>query len=196
MSITRIFVCLILISLALGLRVKKKEKKQYLDKIYVTPDVLAEEGLISSNSTAANGGRDVLFYEKIGYTASIVASSASMTEVIYYRRSFESKKAYTECNIQLEIPFTGPDTATGRARIILTLDDVPIADSTVYGPVSYILEPIHLNGYKMNVTAGTHFVKLMTSVDKGSLMIPHYNPVALEATDIPLFSTMHVACYK
>ena len=135
---------------------------------------------------------DIIKNEKINYNCRITVKSHILTEVYHYSREFETYIDYKILTVKLNIPYTGGDKKFQRSRILLYLDDEPICDGSIFcGTHDMDLRPIYLEGISQNVKAGKHKIKLMCSVDDGTLHIPAFDIKYIENTIKPeIFGTM------
>jgi hypothetical protein len=122
---------------------------------------------------------------KIDFNDHVAITSKTLTEVHHYTRTFETKNSYQACIVKLNIPFSGLGQLSGRARILLCLDDTVICDGSIYSHNDYTLVPLFLQGEFPNLKPGTHTIKLKCCVNEGTLYIPHYRKDLLEATIQP-----------
>ena len=131
---------------------------------------------------------NVIKDEKIGYNQSVVVNSRELTEVFYYSREFDTPINYKLCTVQLNIPYSGIRGYSTVARILLYLDEDLIYDGSIYSKEAYILRPLNLSGYKCNLLAGHHKIKIMACTDNAELHIPHVNVTGDEYTIKPSIS--------
>ena len=88
----------------------------------------------------------------------------------------------------------------GEVDIRLTLDEINISDSTIFGFNNWELHDITLTGIIKNINSGNHIIKIYACVDGGFLNIPHYNTHynthCIENTIYPsIFANMYVIGY-
>ena len=118
---------------------------------------------------------DVIKREKIGYNQPIIENSREWNEVFYYSSEFDTNMNYKLCTVQLNIPYSEIRKKDSIVRIILYLDGKAIYDGSIYNVEDYILRPMDLCGYKANLFAGHHKIKLMACTNNEELHIPHLN---------------------
>ncbi|KAG4104423.1 hypothetical protein H8356DRAFT_926908 [Neocallimastix lanati (nom. inval.)] len=141
------------------------------------------------NNTSNNRGTDILYSQKIMYNSNVTVFNRDFTEVAFYSRNFCATKDYNFVKVELNIPFTGIDNANHRARIVVYIDDEVICDSTIHTPANWILYPLFISGFSLNVKEGMHMFKIKACVDDGgTLYIPHVNPDCIESTKEPKIS--------
>ena len=66
---------------------------------------------------------------------------------------------------KINIPFTGLDTPTKRARILLYFDDSLICDGSIHSPGKYCITPLYLQGEMCDLKPGNYAVTLKCCVD-------------------------------
>lgn len=129
---------------------------------------------------------DILLNQQLKYTNSIVVCSTQWTEIPYYSREVRTDVRYRSLEIRLSIPYSGKHL-TGRARVVLFFDGLPVADQTTHSSSAWQLIPLHFHARIQKVAPGTHKLVLKAAVDSSCLNIPHYNTDLMERTlDPPL----------
>jgi hypothetical protein len=124
------------------------------------------------------------YQKNIDFTTSVTTAAPTLTEISNYKITIETPKL--ACTIvTLHIPFTGNDTAGRRSRICLEFDGKIISDASKFNQGQWELHEITLTGLVQNIAAGNHTIRVLASVDGGTLNIPHYNPTLIEAKTIP-----------
>ena len=88
----------------------------------------------------------------------------------------------------MNIPYSGIRGYSTVARILLYLDEDLIYDGSIFSKEAYILRPLNLSGYKCNLLAGHHKIKIMACTDNAELHIPHVNVTGDEYTIKPSIS--------
>ncbi len=140
---------------------------------------------------------DVLHKETFDYTGSVTVSSYSLTEIVFYTRTFVTEVPYKMCEVLVTIPFTGNDIGDHRCRIIAYLDAEPIYDGTMYSAARWTLEPLTIFARKIDLVQGHHRFRIYANVDGGTLNIPHFNSDLSECKVSPtLFGKMLITGFR
>jgi hypothetical protein len=119
--------------------------------------------------------------EIIDFTDSVSTNSLKWSEIPFYTRSIDINQMDV-LEISFHIPFSGNDTGNSRSRIRLTFDDTEVVSSMKYNPQPWELSDLTLSGKVYNIRKGTHTIKLMVAVDRGTFYMPHYNTALIENT--------------
>ena len=141
---------------------------------------LAKPFLIASGTST-----DVLFEQKVSYVSSITTASTTFVGLPMYSTSVTTYIYYPIVTVNILIPFTGNNVSGRRSRVVVLFDSVPIYDGTMYGSGNWDLHPLTMIGTTSNVSPGVHTIKTIAAVDGGTLYIPHYNSLNIEATLAP-----------
>jgi len=121
----------------------------------------------------SNKGTKILYSQKIFYKSKVKFSNRKFSEINFYSRNFKTNKNYNLVKIEMCIPFTGLDTAEKRARIVAYIDNEVICDLTIHTPKKWLLRPIYISGFSLNVNEGKHRFKIKACVESGNLYIPY-----------------------
>ena len=117
--------------------------------------------------------------ESIYYSNSIITNWLTLTEVPYYRRTFTTTIDYEILTVEFLMSLVGNSNAV-RSRIQVYLDDDVIYDTAMANSINWAKMSLLMKGYKMNVPAGTHTIKLVAAVNGGNLYIPQYDDSSFE----------------
>ncbi len=134
---------------------------------------------------AAGTSVDVILNDNITYTGPITVTSTALVEVSAYTRTIVLGRNYPLLDLQYVIPFTGNSDAGARSRIVVFFDTTPVYDSTMLTGSAFNLVPLDIIARVVNAACGFHTVRVYAAVDTGTLNIPHYNPLLIEATVAP-----------
>ena len=122
----------------------------------------------------------IFLNERLNYNGDVKTNQKSLSEVPYYTRTFTTQNDYKLCTVNINIPFTGNIDPKTRSRIVLYLDDEPIYNTQLHSNAVWDLYQLTMLGYKSNLKAGTHTMKVFAAVDGGTLYMPHYNTNLIE----------------
>ena len=130
----------------------------------------------------------ILFYQKLEYISPVLVDQTSLTEVPYYTREFKTEDNYQIVQVNINIPYASMDKEWSHGRILTYLDNEMINDSTIHNRFEWEIKPLTIMGYIQNLQKGTHKIKILACVDKGTLNIPHIWKEGIEYTIRPIIS--------
>lgn len=140
---------------------------------------------------APNPSVKFLLHEKINFINHITESSKVEKEITYYTRSFYADTDLSFCNIKYYIPFCGSGSAGCRFRVVMYLDDEPIAYDLFYGNSNWDIRPINFDVSFPGLRTGEHKICLKVCCEGGTFYMPYYGGTKMESKTQPLlFATV------
>ena len=172
--------------------IKQELKKEIIDEIHNEINEKENKLKININENIINQLENkkpkILYHQIYKYTSSILVEQKALTEVPYYTHEFKTEQIYQIVQVNINIPFTSIDTDGTRGRILTYLDNELICDSTISNNKAWELKPLTLIGYIQNLQKGTHKIKTLACVDKGTINLPHLNKDFIEYKIQPIIS--------